>query len=129
MEPAGDLEGVPVQEPHRHPAPEQHHRGDDEKRREQAHRQLWRPVRHVRAAARVVPDEPPARRRELQHDRRDQGQPDEDVPRHERVHTEKDGRDLENHRSEQEHSNRRGETLVSVGVHGALLQRNCDRAR
>jgi hypothetical protein len=118
-----------VEEAHRDPAAEQHDRRHDEQWREQAHRHLGRAVRDVVTATRVVTDETPSGAEQLQDDRWDQGEPDEDVPRHERVHTEKDGRDLENHRSEQEHSNRRGETLVSVGVHGALLQRNCDRAR
>jgi hypothetical protein len=117
MEPAGDLECVPVEKPHGDPTPEQDHRCNDEERREQAHRELRRPVRHVGATARVVADEPPAGRSQLQQDDRDQGEPDEDVPRHERVHPEQHGRDLDGDGSEQKHSHGCRQALVAVRVH------------
>jgi hypothetical protein len=117
VEPASDLQRLAVEEPHRDSAAEQNHRRHDEERRQQAHRELRRTVRHVGAAARVVADEPPAGRRQLQDDHRDQSEPDEDVPRHERVHPEQDGGDLDDDRGEQEHSHGGGEALVSVGVH------------
>lgn len=117
MEPTGDLERMPVEKSHGDSTSEQHHCGHDEQRREQPHRQLWRPVRHVRTSARVVAGESPARCRELQQDHRDQGEPDEDVPRHERVHSEQDRGDLDEDRHEQEHSYGRRQALVSIGVH------------
>ena len=100
MEPAGDLECVSVEQPHADSAAEQNDRRHDQERREQAHRRLRRPVRHIGATARVVADEAPAGGRELQDDQRDQGDPDEDMPRHERVHAEQDSGDLEEDRSE-----------------------------
>jgi len=100
MEPAGDLECVSVEQPHRDSAAEQNDGRHDEERREQAHRRLGRPVRHIGATARVVADEAPAGGRELQDDQRDQGDPDEDMPRHERVHAEQHTGDLEEDRSE-----------------------------
>jgi hypothetical protein len=100
MEPTGELECVSVEQPHRDSTPEQNDSCHDEEWREQAHRRLGRTVRHILATARVVPDEAPARGRELQDSQGDQGDPDEDVPRHERVHAEQDGGDLEEDRSE-----------------------------
>jgi hypothetical protein len=117
VEPAGDLEPMSVQEAHGDPTAEQNNRRHDEQRRKHAHRQLRRPVCDIGAVARVVPREPPARGRELQQDDRDQGEPDEHVPRHERVHPEQDGRDLDDDGDEQEHSRRRRQALVPVGVH------------
>ena len=104
MEPPGDLERVPMEEPHRDPAPEQNHRRHDQERREQAHRELRRSVRHVGATARVVANEAPPRGRQLQNHHRDQGEPDEDMPRHERVHPEQNSRDLDDDGSKQQHS-------------------------
>ncbi len=106
-----------MEEAHRDPAAEENDRRHDEERREQAHRRPRRPVGHVGAVARVVAEEPPAGRRQLQDDHRDQGEADEDVPRHECVHAEQDGCYLDDDRREQKHSHRRGQTLVSVGVH------------
>ena len=117
MEPPRDLERVPMEEPHGDPAREQNHRRHDEERRQQAHRELWRSVRHIGATARVVPGEPPAGRGQLQDDHRDQREPDEDVPRHERVHPEEHGRDLDDDGSKQQHSHGCRQALVSVGVH------------
>jgi hypothetical protein len=124
MEPAGELEGVSVQEAHRHAAPEEHDCRCDEQRREQSHGDLRRTVFHVGPTARVVAGEPPAGGRQLQDDRRDKGEPHEDVPRHEAVDSEQDGRDLDEDRSEQKHSHRRRQTLVPVGVHARLPERN-----
>ena len=121
VEPAGYVERVPVEEPHGDPAPEQDDRRHDEERRQQAHGQLWWPVRHVGAAPGVVPHEPPARGRQLQDDHRDQSDPDEDVPRHERVHAEQHGPDLDGDGDEQEHSHRRRQALVPVGIHSPHL--------
>ena len=106
-----------MEEAHRDPAAEEHDCRDDEERREQAHRRARRPVRDVGAVAGVVPDEPPAGGRQLQDDHRDEGQTDEDVPRHERVHAEQDGRHFDDDRSKQEHSHCSRQPLVSVGVH------------
>ena len=117
MELARDLECMSVQQPHRDSAAEQNDRRHDQERREQAHRRLRRPLRHIGAAARVVPDKAPTGGRQLQDDQRDQGEPDEDVPRHERVHAEQDRCALDEHRSEQKHSHCRRQALISVGVH------------
>jgi hypothetical protein len=116
VKPAGDLERLAVKKAHRDTAAEQNDGRHDEERREHTHGRLRRPVRHVGAAARVVPDEPPAGGRELQQDDGDESEPDEDVPRHERVHSEQNGRDLDRDRSEQKHSHRRRQALVSVRV-------------
>jgi hypothetical protein len=129
MELASNLERVSVQKPHRDSAAEENDSRHDEQRREQAHHRLGRPLRHIGAAARVVPDEAPAGRRQLQDDQRDQGEPDEDVPRHERVHAEENGCDLDEDRSDQEYSNCRSQALISVGVHFCLFERNGDRPR
>jgi hypothetical protein len=117
VEPAGELERVPMEEPHGDPTPEQNHRRHDEERREQAHREFRGPVRHIGATARVVADEAPPCGRQLQDDRGDQGEADEDVPRHERVHAEQDGRDLDEDRSEQKHPYGRRQAPVSSGIH------------
>jgi hypothetical protein len=117
MEPAGDLERVPMEKSHGDPAPEQNHRRHDEERREQAHRRLWGPVGHVGATARVVANEAPSGGRQLQDDHRDQGEPDKDMPRHERVHPEQNGRHLHDDGSKQKHSHRCRQALVSVGIH------------
>jgi hypothetical protein len=121
VEPAGELERLPVEEPHRDAAAEQGDRRHDEERREQAHRELRRPVFHVGRTLRVVADESPAGRGELQDDHRYQGEPDEDVPRHERVHAEQHGPDLDRDRNEHEHSHGRRQPLVSVGIHSPHL--------
>jgi hypothetical protein len=113
-----------VKEPHRDSAAEQDDRRHDEQRREQTHRDLGRPVRDVEPAARVVAREAPSRAYQLQEDRRDQGEPDEHVPRHERMHAEHDGRDLDEDREEQKHSDYRGQARVSVGIHTRLLERD-----
>jgi hypothetical protein len=117
---ARELERVPVQEPHRDSAAEQDHGGGDEERREQAHRELRRAVRDVVAAAGVVAREPPACARQLEEDRRDQGEADEHVQRHERVHAEQDRRDLDEDGHEHEHSDRRRQALVPVRVHPTI---------
>ncbi len=116
VEPAGDLERVPVEEPHGDPTPEQHDRRHDEERREQTHRQLRLSMHHIGVFVRVVPNEAPAGGRQLQDDHRDQGEPDEHVPRHERVHPEQHGRDLDDDGSKQKHSHRCRQALVPVGV-------------
>jgi hypothetical protein len=118
MESAGDLERVPAQEPHGDPTPEQDHRRHDEGRREQAHRQLWRPLRHVRATPLVVANEAPPGGRQLQDDRRDQGEPDEHVPRHEGVHPEQNGRDLHEDRGDEQQPHGPGQARVPVRIHG-----------
>jgi hypothetical protein len=117
MEPARDLECGSVEKPHRDSAAEENDGRHDEERREQAHRRLWRPVSHIGPTARVVPGEAPAGGRQLQNDQWDQREPDEDVPRHERVHAEQNGCDLDEDRSEQKHTDCRRQALVSVGVH------------
>jgi hypothetical protein len=117
VQPARDLEGVPVQQPHRDAAAEEDDRRHDEQRCQQTHRRLWRSVCDIGTTARVVAREPPAGAEQLEDNCRDQGEADEHVPRHERVHTEQDGGDLDEDRSEQKHSHRRGQALVSVGIH------------
>jgi hypothetical protein len=114
---ARDLEPVPVQETHRHSAAEEDERRHDEQRREQSHRNLRWPVRDIGPAARVVAREAPAGGRQLQSDHRDEGEPDEYVPRHEAVDAEQDGRDLDDDGSEQHDSHRRRQPRVSVRVH------------
>ncbi len=104
METPGDLKRVSVEEPHRDSAAEQNDGRHDEQRRQQTHRRLRRAVRHIGVAARVVAREAPAGADQLQDDRRDQREAYEDVPRHERVHAEQDGRHLDEDRSQQEHS-------------------------
>jgi hypothetical protein len=117
MEPARELERVPMEEPHGDPTPEQNDGRHYEERGEQTHRELRGPVRDIGATACVVAGEAPSRGRQLQHDRRDQGEADEDVPRHERVHPEQNGRNLDEDRSEQKHSHRRRQAPISVGIH------------
>jgi hypothetical protein len=119
MQATGRLQRLPVQEPHRDSAPEQDAGRNDEERRKQPHRELRRAMLHIRAASRVVADEAPAGACQLQQDDRNQGDSEEDVPRHERVHPEQDSRDLDEDRSQQEHSHGGGQTLVSVRIHPA----------
>jgi hypothetical protein len=118
---AGELERLPVQEPHRDAAAEEDHRRRHEQRREQAHRDLRRAFRDVRAAARVVAGEPPGGARELQQNRRDQREADEDVQRHERVHAEQDGSDLDEHRHDHEQADRGGQARIPGRVHRSHL--------
>jgi hypothetical protein len=71
---------VAVEEPHRNSAAEQNDGRNHEQRRKQAHGELRRAVCHVFGAARVVAHETPSGAQQLQDYRRDQGEPDEDVP-------------------------------------------------
>ena len=117
VETTRDLECMPVEESHRHPAAEEDDRGRHKQGREQPHRRLRRALLHIGAAARVIAREPPPRARELEEHRRDQGKTDEHVPRHERVHAEQDRRDHDEHGSEQKQPYRTREALVSCGIH------------
>jgi len=101
VKPARDLERVPVQESHRDAAAEQDDCRCDEQRREQAHRDLRRPLDHVRTATQVVARESPTGTPQLQEHRRDQGKPDEHVQRHEGVHAEQDRCQLNEDRNQQ----------------------------
>jgi hypothetical protein len=123
VQPTGDLEGVSVEDPHGDSAPEQDHGRNDEQRREQAHRRLRRALRDIRAAACVVARETPPGAAQLQRDRRDQGETDEHVHRHEGVHAEQDGHDLDGDGSEQEQPHRRRQALVSGGINPTLAVR------
>ena len=91
-----------------------------EERCEQAHRDLRGTVLHVGTVAGVVARESPTGARQLQQHGRDQGDTDEHVERHERVHAEQDRRQLDENRNEQEQPDRRGEPLVPDGIRPTL---------
>jgi hypothetical protein len=114
---ASGLEGVPVEESHGDAAGEENDGSRDEHWCKQSHRYLRRAKGAVGAAARVIAHESPPGARQLQEHRRDQGETDEHVHRHERVHAQQDGCDLDDDRDEQEHPGRRSQALIADGVH------------
>jgi hypothetical protein len=114
---ASGLEGVPVEEPHGDAAAEENDGRCDEQWCKQSHRYLRRAKGAVGAAARVIARESPPGARQLQQHRRDQGETDEHVQRHERVHAEQDGRDLDEDRHDHEQPDGRRQAFVAGGVH------------
>ena len=93
---------------------EQAHRCHDEQRRERPHQDVRRPAIDVRCVPGVIAEHPVAGGRELQHDRRDQQHPDEDVHRQEGSQ-EEDRDALDQEQNDQDNCSRRGQPLVPHG--------------
>src|SRR5579862_1287836 len=68
------------------------------------------------SATGVVAEKAPAGTAQFQQNRWDQGDADEDVQRHERVHAEQNRRQLDRDGNEQQHPDRSGQSLVAVRV-------------